>query len=311
MAVTTIVLLALFALAGCGGGSGGGGGAAQITYTGITTQAAITSANGDAILSSAYSFGEIGLIGAAQVQQVDSSGISYPRILLTMKRSISAALEDPGQSRLISAAQKTETRTLNGDCGGTMTITLTYDDQTGNFSGSASFANYCESGLTGSGTASISGSLDINTGDIMTLAVSSSLLEFRQGTEALQARLSISYDLHVSPWIAQCNFWIRDVTTSKTFWIDNYTITVTEGVTYYDITISGRMYNHDCGYVDITTPTRFRLYNGDQWPSEGTMLATGSRGSRGRLTCLSSSQYRIEVDENGDGTFEFAQVYNW
>ncbi len=313
MSVTTIMSLALFALAGCGGGGDGGGGTTQITYTGITTQAAITSANGEAVLSSAYSLGEIALLGAAQSQQIDSFGIPYTRILLSMKQRISEAIQNPDDSRWISAAQRTETRSFNGDCGGVMTGTLTYDDQTGSFSGSISFANYCESGLTCSGSANVSGIVNVNTGDIQTFSLSSSLLEFRQSTKTLQlqARLSFYYDLRSSPWLAQCSMWIRDVNTAKTFWIDNYTVRVTEGASYFDITISGRIYHHDYGYVDVTTQNRFRIYNGNQWPSEGTMLATGSRGSQGKLTSLSSSQYRIEVDEEGDGTFEFDRVYDW
>lgn len=315
LATTLIVSFVIFALAGCGGGGDGGGGVPQITYSGITTEAAITPTNGDAILSSAYVFGyslgEIGLIGAAQSQPLSSTGITYPQFLLSMKHSISTAVESPDQSRWISAAQKTETRSYNGDCGGEMTITLTYDDQTGSFSGVISYAQYCESGFKISGSASISGSLNVNTGNILTFSISSNLLEVEKDAEVLQARLSLYYDLTSSPWVAQCSLWIRDVATAKTLWVDNYTIRVTDWTTYYDITISGRLYHHDYGYVVVTTPTILRLYDGDQWPRTGSLLATGSRGSRGRLTCLSSSQYQIEVDEDGNGTFEFSRIYFW
>lgn len=57
-------------------------------------------------------------------------------------------------------------------------------------------------------------------------------------------------------------------------------------------------------------PVASRIYNGDDWPSQGVFLAKGKIGEGGgncqaKLVALSATQYQIEVDEDGDEVFEY------
>jgi hypothetical protein len=101
-----------------------------------------------------------------------------------------------------------------------------------------------------------------------------------------------------------------DNTTSKVFWINPYNMTIFRGSDYVDFQVSGRYYHPDYGYVDISTPTAFRIYSSSTWPSQGVLVLDGKTGiaggsSRARLTVISSNAYNVEADTNGDGAYEW------
>jgi len=65
------------------------------------------------------------------------------------------------------------------------------------------------------------------------------------------------------------------------------------------------------GRVSVATvqPVVFRV--GDDHASSGQMVVTGASGSRLRITALDNTQARLELDANGDGTYEAVRDIAW
>lgn len=86
---------------------------------------------------------------------------------------------------------------------------------------------------------------------------------------------------------------------------------------YVSFTISGTYYDHDHGYVSVSTTTPFILYSGYDHPSQGVLIIDGRTGIAGgstkaRLTAITASTYRVEADTNGDGSYDWnSGTVNW
>jgi hypothetical protein len=63
--------------------------------------------------------------------------------------------------------------------------------------------------------------------------------------------------------------------------------------------------------VTITTPSNMVFQWSDSYPSQGIMVIKGSGGSALKVEALNSSQARLSVDANGDGTYESSVDVNW
>jgi hypothetical protein len=63
--------------------------------------------------------------------------------------------------------------------------------------------------------------------------------------------------------------------------------------------------------IYFTTPTPLVARNSDTYPSSGVMIITGASNSKLRLTATSNSRVHLELDVNGDGTYEHAGNVNW
>ncbi len=65
------------------------------------------------------------------------------------------------------------------------------------------------------------------------------------------------------------------------------------------------------GTIVITTPVPVKAYESDPYPREGQIVVTGTANSKLRLTAVSTTILRIELDANGDGTFESSVDRPW
>lgn len=65
------------------------------------------------------------------------------------------------------------------------------------------------------------------------------------------------------------------------------------------------------GQVTFETTLPFRTLAGDDYPSEGTMLVTGSNDAALRLIVLDAVNVRVEIDVDGDGAFEDSVDTSW
>ncbi len=106
------------------------------------------------------------------------------------------------------------------------------------------------------------------------------------------------------------NMVTRDDTAGKVYKMENYQLfaSVNPGV-WVDVSMTGRFYGPDDGYVDLTTPTPFRFDIAAAGvvavtPSQGELVVTGGNGSKATLIALSNTDYRIDVDADGDGILE-------
>ena len=94
--------------------------------------------------------------------------------------------------------------------------------------------------------------------------------------------------------------------------IQNYSITIDEFAGYVEVEIVGTFYHPDFGYVTLATPEPLVLHDGDEWPESGTLTVTGANDSKAKLTAIDHLTCTVEVDHNGDGTYEWdSDIMNW
>ena len=146
-----IIIGLAFAFAGCSGGGGGGnsgGGASGLNYTGVTTPAQVDESNAEEITGGAFATGLIGdgMVGLSVDQQIEAYHIrDFRSVKVPIILSDSLNLVDftsPSSSG-IQAATQTQSDIIAGSCGGSMSYSVSVDDQQGTFSGSFTFSDYC------------------------------------------------------------------------------------------------------------------------------------------------------------------------
>jgi len=313
----------IFTLVNCGGGGGGSGSSStsSISYTGSTSQAVITQANGEEIAYSAYQNGGTGnsLGGVLGIQQAGSNTTSRPRMLVlsrALRKSIDHISLDHDQDSYNTGATVSQSTTIPGGCGGNATYSISIDDVTYDFTGTFSFSAYCDEGATLSGNLTFTGQFNPDTLVFGLITMSYDNLTVTAGNDSFTADGDMTLDPSSTPISVTLNMVMLDNSTDKTYRAENFVMTVTDNLTSVSMTIVGRLYDPDYGYVDITTPTPLVISSGDTYPSSGVLLATGSNGSSGgpakvKLTVLSNTSYQIEIDEDGDGTYEYLDTGNW
>jgi hypothetical protein len=311
--ITFLLFLMSLALGftACGGGGGGGVSGGGVTYTGLTTQATIDSTNSRDLAAGAYMGGAVGTlggVGTVQKQVVDRP--NYLDLALAIEGAIPQIDVHAPPGIVEAGAIVQESGTIAGNCGGNAQYAIQYNNATGDFSGTLSFASYCSQGVTISGGASFSGKVDVNTGNFLSFTLSFNNTTGTSGSESLTMKGSITYNFQVSPITVTMTMLLLDNTTKKVVWINPYNMTISKGSNYVDFQVSGKYYHPDYGYVNISTPTAFRIYSGSTWPSQGILILDGKTGigggsTRARLTVISSNAYRVEADTNGDGTYEW------
>lgn len=76
-------------------------------------------------------------------------------------------------------------------------------------------------------------------------------------------------------------------------------------------TIQGGVHSAEAGgTVSVATQTRFRNVHTDEYPRSGVALITGLSGQL-RMTAVSATEVRLELDANDDGTFENVVTVRW
>ena len=333
-----VLLYALFSVSliacGSGGGGGGdgsgssnsgGGGTAGISYAGSTNQATITDSNAVDISTSVYQSGSTGTaLGSMGVVYTDDRQIGHSRSLLlsqTLKHALLQIDVTSASGASFSGTVVTDSGTIPGACPGTpgsASYSESYDNVTGNLSGSLSFHSYCSEGVRISGNANYSGHVNVYTARMMQLSISFNSLTASSGSDSFTADGNISFNFSVSPVTTTISLLMRDNSTSQVCKIENLRMALTEGSNYVDVSITGgRFYHPDHGYVDVVTSNALRIYNGNDWPSQGVLICMGNTGfgggsTKARLTALSSMQYKVEADTTGDGLYDYnSGPLNW
>ncbi|MBL1260908.1 MAG: hypothetical protein COB33_010305 [Thiotrichaceae bacterium] len=306
-----IVYGAIFciSLSGCGGGSGGDGvtlGTTGLTYTGLTTQASLTTGNGEQISTRSYKNGGSGQgMGTifTGLNEVDAE-LGKPWALILAKTLVAAVnkIEPANSDEFFTGAVVTESDSFDGSCGGNASFTMAIDDETGDFNGSMTFNRYCESEEIINGSITLSGSFNAGVFSSMTMAMTS--VSVTSGSDTVWMDGTLSFNPSATTSVITMNMKLKAGGSSEVFWMESFTLTIAAGAGGDDLTMAGRFYHPSYGYVNITTPTAFHYTGSNQYPFPGTMVAAGSNGSVVTLVSLSTTVYQISIDTDGDGNFE-------
>jgi hypothetical protein len=268
-----IMVLLVISLNACGGGGGGGGGGEgdltveETPYTGLTTPVTITSDNAETVMTNAF---------------MGSSSIPVDQIVT-----------------VFSDANSSNNYTVSSKCGSGGYAKITIDDNSdiNNATGNIEFSSFCMYDIIFSGTVSFHLIRDQNTNkttfDITYSGFKATYDSYSfttNGTVKFETDFNMTFNTRTITY----NIYLTDDIESKTYWFKDYVIKNNGS----GVEINGRIYDPDLGYVDLQTVQ-------DITSSSGVLVATGSNGTRARLTILSSSTYKVEADTDGDG------VYDW
>ncbi len=306
-----LVLGSVLLLVACGGG-GGGGTSSTLSYSGSTAQATVTSANADELVLDAYQNGAIGAAATGSMTEAaPKRAAGMPRGLV-LAESLGNALErvDIASQAPLNSAMKTASDTADGSCGGSMSYSVSYDDQSGDFSGTLSFSSFCEDEVTLRGDVDFSGTMNPGTGELSSFTMTTDGLTAEMCGDSFTAAGSINVSRSGTSTTVSMDMKVKDGSSGKVYWVKDYQMTLTPGSTYSEVDVSGRFYHPDYGYVDISTSTKLRIQEGNYWPSSGVIVATGSGGTKAQVTALNAS-YQLDVDDNGDGTYEYSESQAW
>jgi len=203
-----------------------------------------------------------------------------------------------------------------GECGGNFDYTINLDSITGKFSGSLDFNQYCEEGEVLDGPADFSGKADplSETIERFTLdfdGLSGESPDYPTGI-TLFGTTTWTFTEDELPDRATLDMVVREEATGKTFWLHDYQFDfdldpVTDSGT---VDLTGRYFDPDQGWIDITTPTSLSVEGDVFEPTSGVLLMTGDKGTKVRLTFFSDGTYLLEGDFDGDGNFEYQNTLN-
>lgn len=313
--VILIVFCLSFAFMGCGGGGGSEGDAGPgpegPTYTGKTTPAEIDENNAIDIAAGALAAGLTGTVmttseasaddqGAADLQIDNFRTLNVPRILGDAARAmdLSAPLHQwPSDVE----ADRTETGSEPGPCGGSVSYTVEINDNNGEFEGTFVFSDYCDHGVIINGEADVEGTADPGSGDIITITFWFDSLS--DGTLTMDGKISM--DFSASPITCTLEALLKDETTKKVYWAKDYSLNIYEYPGYIEVEIFGTYYDPDYGYVDVTTEEAFVIHDGDDWPSSGILLLSGADNTKAKLIAIDNLSFRVIADTDDDGVYEW------
>lgn len=296
-------------LAACGGGGGGGGGGGPVvptSYTGLTTQAVITSANGVTLVGGAWEGGMVtdsvaGVVPLAIQANPQSPAAMYG--FANHLKSLVLQVVPTGRAQAQPAVVVTED--LPFDCGGNASFTMDLNDVSGVFTGQFTFNSYCTQGTVISGVLSFSGQANPADGFVSQLQLVFNNLMISDPTFSgtiTEGTVDFTFATDGLSEVDTLDYVLRDNLNLKTYWVDNYVAQITYGPVNDEVLLTGRYYDPDLGYVDISTLSPL-LISLNPMPNGGILLFSG-QASQARLSFTPGQTNLLEIDGNNDGLFE-------
>ena len=324
-------------LVGCGGGGSSNGNDSTAAATPTVT---ITTTNqgsvARAILDGGQAVGRSQPFAATVGSAAQSIGSARMSVLQSVvRRGLVAGFGSRHSARIASAMRPANTSSSTDLCGVSGSITTTVSDA----DDSQSLSNGDTLTLTfdqcrDSSDDVVSGGMVFSIGSV-TSGLGGNVqfrgsLAFVQLSASSGARLAnIQGSVGVAAAISSTSFQIAlavganalTVTSSATGYLDTIvyepgmqvTVTATDGaVTQSDVTLNGSFTASSIGgRVVVATVLPLRQLGTDAYPSSGQVVVTGASGTHLRVTALSSTSVQLELDANGDGTYERSAVFAW
>lgn len=315
-------------VAGCGGGGGGASAKSGTvadsasSYKGVTIQATANAANAEDLALGGFGGGSLAAAIGSVSKTTDSSAPAVAKnrpvlqLVQALKQSTrrmnipekSALLRKSAQSPLVtkSLAKSTDRASnyqIQGDNGGIASFSLEINDSTGNFFGTIVYQGFTSNGNVVNGTVEALGTFDANGQQLSRLTLSFTTLKLQIGVSSyfLTGSLSWAYNLASSIETMSMNMVLLDQVSAKTYWFNNYELVTVYSGNSLSQSIAGRYYDHDHGYVDLSTINPLIVTSGFQWPSQGTLNFKGKLGTWARLN-FRATTLTIEADTDGDGS---------
>lgn len=304
------IISLVFLFTSCSSG-GGDGGSPELTYSGETSAATISEDNAATLASGALDAGSSGpafdFTGIAALSGADPGADASDRPLLlgivrTLEDAVGSVDFTAASEPDISAATQSENGSMQGSCGGSASYSISLNADTGAFSGNFSFSGYCAEGLSVNGNASFSGIVNMSTEELVSFTFTFSALTMTSSSESVTMNGSIVVTIADST--ITMNMTIQNNTTGWACKVVNYEMVITDNGTYTGYSVSGRFFDQDYGYVDLETTETLIVNSGDEYPSDGILTLTGAGGTSAVLTAIDADYCRVDVDGDGDGTYE-------
>jgi hypothetical protein len=306
---STLVTMFITSLVACGGG-GDGTSYPDLSYTGVQTQAIIDPDNANAFASVILEGGSdstnIPLLGGATVNPQPSTGLPDSESLNRLSNLAADILKNK-MSNSGGALVTGETSSINGNCGGSMTISG--EDTGSSISATVTMDNFCESDgfgntFTSHGrmtlNATYTGTSNNPTFTSMQINIEYLKLTFNDGvtveSEEFSGSISATFDGLGNP--DSITLSVNFKYEGQIFKIANFNVDEAAG------TIEARLYHPDHGYVDITTTSAFTYDTFNEEFCDGSLQITGSDGLGGTVvvdfTDYSCTTYDICYTINAD-----------
>lgn len=305
--IQTLALTATLLLMACGG-SGGGGGSDPVTYSGLTSQAAVDDTNAKTLTEAVVGGSTTGTAFAVVSDTEEAKPNPVVLDLARIFADSAAQLDVDAPSSHLPGAIVTESGSDSCVDGGSVSYSLRIDDVTFAFTGSFDYRNCTEGDSSIDGEADVSGV--IGSPDIE-LNLSFDSLTVTSGAESFTMSGTVETTATLTSATVAMDVRSRNNSTGFIEWLNNLTISISDNLSFVEMSVSGRYYHPDHGYVDIVTTTPFQIGASDEWPSVGQMVVTGASGSKARLTAISTTQYTVEVDADGDDVYDPPTTENW
>ena len=330
----------VLALSACGGGGSDSGtqGASSpsnnfppqvpLTYSGVTTGAALTATNAGAI--SANVTGASGAAGATVVvsavsAQGDTATAPQPTGATGLSRRLSQAMRSSDLGRSYGGALAGAAINSTTPCdSGTMQVSGNTAD---NGTGTVNIAyNQCR---TGSDTINGPASMRIDGWDAANRVITDGTLTITRVdfsgpglSLGLTGTLRSQIDIPHATTRLTTNIITQDGNGHQTRTQDLVVTNVYDDVTspsFFTESISGRVFDGTQGFVDVSTQTApftapwgplYFATSSQSFPDWGIITLAGATGSV-KITSFGIDMAKVEVDANGDGIYETAARMPW
>jgi hypothetical protein len=305
MKKVTLIVLPFMLMAGCNGGGSGdsSSSSASLSYSGITTQANIDSDNAEYFATGSFNAGQStsSSTGSSLSGVVSNDGSAVPitkpssvSIVKVLQKPIRNINVDSIATPSFSGAVYEENFSEECTGGGTVSGSLSSTDA-GNFNGTMVFGSCTEDGETVSGSTTVSGTADTNTGDILTITITSDSLTVSSTDTNITMDGSVAYTFSGNDIHSTSNLVIRDNKVGKTNKMENFVLRLTENIGYDELYLSGKYYDSQYGYGDVHTFMPFLIADGDYWPYSGEAEVLGDNGSSVTITAVNNTEYTMTV----------------
>lgn len=330
----SLMALSVVSLVACGGGGSGGTASSTTTNNANAPAVGITSTNQDAVAQQSVStlFGGGSAAGSALAFGVGTdvnAEVDWKAMAVNLAKS---APDLFAQRDSTTAVGVSSTRSAACTNGGTVAVAVVDADNNNALSSGDSMTltlNNCNNGTSiGNGTASITFNTvqgtqvgAVNSKFVMTQSFTN--FSNQTGTKTSVINGAITFTRDMTSTYPMASVVSQSLDTSVTYAnatatasLQNYSDVIEDHSAFWSEVINGKVAGSGFGDTSprsatFATITPFTTTKGGLYPSAGQATITGANGSKLRLTVLNATQVQIELDANGDGSYETSKTVLW